>query len=153
MDNSRMSLQTPIMVPGRGLDGFFSVAKHAMTTLINLMTAIVTQSPNVIHKLTPSKIKEIGRRSYLDTTIKRAEEQPQQMFKTPIQAINVANEEPVVVSARQAASAFEMVTSHNVILLIVIACILVYLLYTHSNVLFLNNINMGGSITKPVGTG
>lgn len=131
--------QAPISIPGRGLDGFFSVAKHAMTTLINLMIAVVTQSPSVtqvIPKLTPSKIREIGRRSYLDDTIRRAEEQPQQMFKSPIQAVTAANEEPAVVASKRAADAFERIASHNSILLLISIVILVYLLYTHSDVLF-----------------
>ena len=131
--------QGPISIPGRGLDGFFSVAKHAMTTLINLMIAIVTQSPSVtqvIPKLTPSKIREIGRRTYLDDTIRRAKEQPQQMFKSPIQAVAAANEEPAVIASKRAADAFERVASHNSILLLISIVILVYLLYYHSDVLF-----------------
>lgn len=131
--------QHPIAVPGRGLDGFFSVAKHAMTTLTNLMTAVVTQAPSVtqvIPKLTPSKIREIGRRTYLDDTLRRAEEQPQQMFKSPIQAVAAANEEPAVIAAKRAADAFETVASHNGILLLVSIGILAYLLYAHADVLF-----------------
>jgi hypothetical protein len=141
--------QPPISVPGRGLDGFFSVAKHAMTTLVNLMTAVVTQSSSVtqvIPKLTPTKIREIGRRTYLDDTIRRAEEQPQQMFKTPIQAVNAAGEEPAVVAARRAANAFETVASHNGILLLVSVCIMVYLMYSHADVLF-------GTIGSTLSTG
>jgi len=139
--------QPPISVPGRGLDGFFSVAKHAMTTLTNLMTAVVTQSPSVtqvIPKLTPSKIREIGRRTYLDDTLRRAEEQPQQMFKSPIQTVAAANEEPAVVAAKRAADAFETVASHNGILLLVSVGILAYLLYAHSDVLF--RVGGGGNI-------
>lgn len=131
--------QPPISVPGRGLDGFFSVAKHSITTLVNLMTAVVTQSPSVtqvLPKLTPTKIREIGRRTYIDNSIQRAEEQPQQMFKTSIQAVTAADEEPAVIAARRSASAFETVASHNGILLLVTIGVLGYLLYVHSDVLF-----------------
>ena len=131
--------QSPIAVPGRGLDGFFSVAKHAITTLTNLMTAVVTQAPSVtqvIPKLTPSRIHEISRRTYLADTLRRAEEQPQQMFKSPIQTVSAANEEPAVVAAKRAADAFETVASHNGILLLVSIGIITYLMYSHADVLF-----------------
>lgn len=131
--------QPPITTPGRGLDGFFSVAKHSITTLVNLMSAVVTQSPGVTQvatKLTPSKVREIGRNTYLDDTIRRAEEQPQQMFATPIQTVAIANEEPAVIAANRTANAFETVVSHNGILLLVSIAVLAYLMYIYANTLF-----------------
>ena len=147
--------QPPISVPGRGLDGFFSVAKHAMTTLTNLMTAVVTQSPSVtqvIPKLSQTKIHEIGRRSYLDDTIRRAENQPQQLFKSPIQAVAAANEEPAVVSAKRAADAFETVASHNGVLLLVSIGILAYLLYANADVLFLSGGGGTSAVARSIST-
>jgi len=77
---------------------------------------------------------------------RRAEEQPQQMFQTPIQAVNAAGEEPAVMATRQAADAFEKVASHNAILLLASVCILGYLWYAHSDVLF-------GSAIRGMGAG
>lgn len=131
--------QPRLAVPGRGLDGFFSVAKHSITTLTNMMVAIVTQSSSVTNltpRLNPTKIMEISRRKYLEDTLNRAKEQPQQMFQTSLQTINAANDEPSVIAAKQAASSFETAASHNFMILVVCVAVVAYLIYRHSDTLF-----------------
>ena len=130
-----MDTPTSISVPGRGLDGFFSVAKHSISTLIYLLVGIITQAKSV-DNLTPSKIQDISRRSYINTTIKRSQSQPQQMFKTPLYALNIADEEPSVIASKKVADMFETIASHNFIILLISVCVLVYLIYKHSGVLF-----------------
>jgi hypothetical protein len=128
-----------LAIPGRGLDGFFSVAKHSITTLVNIMVAIITQSSKVtsLPPMTPSKVNEIGKINYLSSTLETAKKQPQQMFKKPIQAITAIDEEPIIVSIRNAAKQFETYASHNTFILIVSIVIMGYLIFSHRDILLI----------------
>lgn len=129
-------ISRPPSVPGRGLDGFFSVAKYSMTTLLNSAVVLLTQANPNIPTMTPDKVNSVGRINYLENAFKKAKEQPQLMFQTPLQTLHTADKEPSVIASREVAKSFEKVASYNLFILIASIVALVFVIWYFSEELF-----------------